>query len=121
MTEMEEFLRDDEPFMIRHGLLKNWPITKLDSRPPKKVRSGTTRRVLRGSVAGVRLRNRDDPSEEDCRRLTLGFGSNDKPLISANGTFPLNSREAEHSATFCKIARGLVHHRSVGTDFLVDT
>jgi hypothetical protein len=40
----------------------------------------------------------------------LRFGSNDKALISANGTFPLDSREAENSATFCKIARGLVHH-----------
>jgi hypothetical protein len=27
---------------------------------PKKVRSGTTHRVLRGSVAGVRLKSRDE-------------------------------------------------------------
>jgi hypothetical protein len=58
MTEMEEFLRNDEPFMIRNEHLKNLPITMPDSRHSKTVRNGITHRALHGSVAMVRRKNR---------------------------------------------------------------
>jgi hypothetical protein len=43
MTEMEEFLRDDEPFMTKPRTLKNCPSTMQGSWLSKKVRNDDAR------------------------------------------------------------------------------